>query len=164
MKEAILKMMALFIVGTWLGVAGQAAAMSEHGNMSHGDGQAMDHSGMEMGGDDVMLGQDMQEGVKGIAHLRDIREAMAKVNMEKTHHFMVMFEDAVGGSHLDAGVVALKVVAPDGRKSDAAKLMSMDGSFGADVTLSQKGKYVFELGTKLADGKKRQFSFQYIVE
>ena len=41
---------------------------------------------------------------------------------------------------------------------------AMEGSFGTDVALNQKGKYVFEVDTKLGQGEKRQFSFEYIAK
>lgn len=40
----------------------------------------------------------------------------------------------------------------------------MEGSFGADVALSEKGKYVLEVVTKLGNGEKRQFLFDYMVK
>ena len=40
-------------------------------------------------------------------------------------------------------------------------LVVMDGMFGADLALIEKGEYRFTVGTKLADGKKRQFVFKY---
>jgi hypothetical protein len=40
----------------------------------------------------------------------------------------------------------------------------MQGHFGADVALSEKGKYEFTVGTKLADGEKRQFEFSYTLK
>ena len=39
--------------------------------------------------------------------------------------------------------------------------MGMQGHFGADITLSETGEYKFMVGTKLADGEKRQFEFEY---
>jgi hypothetical protein len=42
--------------------------------------------------------------------------------------------------------------------------MGMGNHFGADVALSEKGEYQFQVGSKLADGKTRQFHFSYTVK
>ena len=129
--------------------------------------QAMDHStmaGMEMTGNDIMLPAATVNGVKAMAQLRDTSKAMAAAGMAMTHHFMITFTDAATGKPIDTGVVAVKVIDPAGKKTEAAKMMAMEGSFGADVALSQKGKYMFEVGTKLGNGEKRQFRFEYMVK
>lgn len=129
--------------------------------MNHGAAPSGDQNGMAMGGEMLSLGSDVKDGVTAQAHLSDIAAAMAKLGMDKTHHFMVMLTDA-SGKQIDNGLVAVKIVDPSGKKHDAIKLMAMDGSFGADVALSQKGKYLFEVGTKLGETK-RQFQFQHMV-
>ncbi len=155
MKNLVVKMVTALAV---LLVAAGAQAM----NMDHGS-MKMDHSGMDMGGDMIMLEGDMQSGVMGMAHLRDISKKMAELGMDKTHHFMVAFTDKKKDKAVDKGLVAVKITDPSGTQHKAVKLMGMDGSFGADVALNQKGKYTFEVGTKLADGSKRQFTFQHMV-
>ncbi len=128
--------------------------------------QAMDHgamAGMKMGGDEIMLPEATVNGVKAMAHLLDSRKAMAAAGMSTTHHFMVSFTDVTTGKPMDSGVVAVKVVDPAGKKTEAVQMMAMEGSFGADVALSRKGKYVLEVGTKLGNGEKRQFRFEYMV-
>lgn len=138
-----------------------AAVAQAMEGMDHGSHQNSAQSGMEMGGTMLMLGNDTQEGIMAMAHLRDIQAAMAKLGMDKTHHFMVAFKDMASGKQMGDGLVAVKVVDPSGKKHEATKLMAMEGSFGADVALSQKGTYHFEVGAKFANGVKRQFSFQY---
>lgn len=131
------------------------------------EAETMDHSamaGMEMGDDVIMLPTATVNGVKAMAHLKDSSKAMAEAGMNTTHHLMISFTDVTTGKALDSGVVAIKVVDPAGKKQKAVKMMAMEGSFGVDVTLSQKGKYVFEVGTKLGDGEKRQFVFDYMVK
>ncbi len=125
----------------------------DHGKMEHG-------SGMAMGGDMIML-QDVEvDGVMAAGHLMDVKEKMAEHGMTMTHHIMVGFMNEEGDA-VDEGQVAVKVEAPDGSVSKATKMMVMKGQFGADVTLDQKGKYKFMIGTKLADGKKRMFDMHY---
>lgn len=128
----------------------------------------MDHSamaGMEMAktasGPDILLKDDLQDGVKASAQLKDIKEAMAQQGGTQTHHFMVEFYQEGGGKRLDGGTVAIKIVDPAGNELKPAKMMAMKGSFGADVELSQSGDYLFEVGTRLSDGRKRLFRFHY---
>lgn len=151
MKKSLLHLtIALFFLFTTAGVQAM--------DMNHGD----DHSGMDMGGDTIMLDNDMQEGVMASAHLRDISKKMKELGMNQTHHFMIMFTDHNTEKALDTGIVAVKVIDPEGNEHKAVKLMGMEGSFGVDVSLSKRGKYTFEVGTKLADNIKRQFRFTYM--
>jgi hypothetical protein len=124
------------------------------------DHSKMDHDSMKMSGDMIMLGDVTEDGVKGMAHLKDVKAAMEKMEMKPTHHLMVMFADVASGKPIDSGVAAVKVKGPDGHKGEAVKLMGMQGHFGVDLELAGPGKYEFEVGTKLADGKKRQFKFE----
>ncbi|ALC16645.1 hypothetical protein DSOUD_1873 [Desulfuromonas soudanensis] len=136
----------------------------DHGSMNHEKMEGMNHSGMAMTGDMIMLGDDSEEGVKAMAHLKDVQEAMAKMGMAQTHHFMVMFMDAESGKPIEAGTVAVKIKGPSGSEGEPVKLMGMQGHFGADIALAKKGEYKFKLGTKLADGKKRQFEFEFTLK
>jgi len=95
-----------------------------------------------------------------MAHLKDVKAAMAKMGMPTTHHIMVMFVDVASGKPVESGVAAVKIEGPDGKQSEAIKLMGMQGHFGADVELPTAGEYEFKVGTKLADGKKRQYEFK----
>jgi hypothetical protein len=155
MKKKLLQLISALI---FLVLAVGAQAM-EHGAMA-----GMDHSGMAMGGDEIMLPETTVDGVKAMAHLLDTSKAMAAAGMSTTNHLMITFTDTATGKALDSGVVAIKVVDPAGKKQEAVQMMSMGESFGADVALSQKGKYVFEVGTKLGNGEKRQFIFEYMVK
>ena len=47
-----------------------------HGSMGKGN---MDHGGMGMHGDMIMLGDAEQDGVKAMAHLMDVKAQMAKM-------------------------------------------------------------------------------------
>lgn len=147
------------------------AASHEHGAAPAGQAQPghempMGHempTGHEMATGDaqmIMLGDQVVDGVKADAHLNDIKEAMAKMGMKETHHLMVMFKDETG-KVVDAGTVALKVKGPDKVETAALPLMGMGGYFGADIVLGAPGMYTFTIGTKLADGKTRQFEFSH---
>ncbi|MBA3007025.1 MAG: hypothetical protein KJ900_14595 [Proteobacteria bacterium] len=155
MKKKLLQLISalIFLV---LAVGAQAL---EHGAMA-----GMDHSGMDMGGGEIMLPEVTVDGVKAMAHLLDTSKAMAAAGMSTTNHLMITFTDIATGKALDSGVVAVKVVDPAGKKTEAVQMMSMGESFGVDVALSKKGKYVFEVGTKLGNGEKRQFLFDYMVK
>lgn len=147
------------------------AASHEHGAAPEGQAQPghempMGHempTGHEMAMGDtqmIMLGDQVVDGVKADAHLNDVKEAMAKMGMKETHHLMVMFKDE-SGKVVDAGTVALKIKGPDKVESAAIPLMGMGGHFGADIVLDAPGPYTFTIGTKLTDGKTRQFEFSY---
>lgn len=144
----------------------------DHEGHDHGDMHDMDHGQMQMAGGMVMLGNDDEEGVKAMAHVKVYDESskasMAKMGMTSTHHFMVVFADDKSGQAITEGMAAVKVKAKDGEAGKAVKLMpmkmTMGTGFGADVTLPGPGEYEFKLGTKLADGKKRQFKFEFKAE
>ena len=136
------------------------------GATDHDDMAGMDHSSMAgMGENDQMitLGANIQAGVKGSAHLTDIAKAMSAMGMSATHHFMVTFTEEKGGKGIGVGMAAVKVTDPAGVTGEASPMMAMGDGFGADITLAKPGKYTLEVGTKLADGKKRQFRFVYVV-
>lgn len=125
---------------------------------------AMTHEqdSMAMHGDMIMLGAEVSNGIKGMAHLKDVRAAMSKIGMATTHHLMMMFSDVDSGEAIDQGSVAVKVTTPAGEQLKAVKLIGMQGHFGADVTLNEKGTYTFRVGTRLEDGQKRLYTFSYI--
>jgi hypothetical protein len=155
MKKKLMQLIsALIFLVLAVGVQTMESAATEHDSMA----------GMEMGGGEIMLPEVTVDGVKAMAHLLDTSKAMAAAGMSTTHHLMISFTDSATGKAMDSGVVAVKVVDPAGKKMEAVKMMAMEGSFGADVALSEKGKYVFEVGTKLGNGEKRQFLFDYMVK
>ncbi len=119
-----------------------------------------DHEGMSAEGDMVVVGSVTEKGVKAMAHMKDVREAMAGMGMDITHHFMVAFVDEQSGDQIEEGVAALKFEGPEGVEGPI-KMMGMEGHFGADIELDQPGHYKLQVGTKLADGEKRQFEFSY---
>ncbi|MCB2184028.1 MAG: hypothetical protein KQH63_18535 [Desulfobulbaceae bacterium] len=164
MKNLITKFFpALFCLSIFLALPVAAMDM-DHGAMDHGSTTMNDDSsGMDMDGGLIMLHNDVQGSIKASAHMRDVSKAMAEMGMKATHHFMVMFVDQSSNKTLDTGIVAVKITAPSGVKTKAIKLMAMSGSFGADVTLDETGEYLFEVGSKLSDGKKRKFHFKYMM-
>lgn len=172
MKKHMMTMVAVMIMAVAL-VPLNASAM-KHGDdakmsegMQHGDMKmdgAMEMDGdMKMNGDMIMLHGDEVDGTKVMAHLMDVKEAMAEHGMKMTHHFMVGFKNAAG-EDVEEGRVAVKIKRPDGTVSEAIPMMAMAGEFGADITLDQKGMYHFMVGTKLEDGQKRTFNLQYEVK
>ena len=155
----------LLTVSLIAGVPAWAGAMDHDGmaGMGHDSGMAgMAH--VSKGAGQVLIGSDLQDGVRGTAHLADVHKAMADMGMKETHHLMVDFKEERGGKVVDGGAVAVKVTDPAGGKGEAIKMMAMEGMFGVDLTLAKPGKYILEVGTKLNDGKKRQFRFEYTVK
>lgn len=112
----------------------------------------------------IMLGSKIEDGVKATAQLNDMRKIMADMGMKETHHFMVLFEGAETGGQIAAGTVALRIKGPDGTETGPIQLMDMAGQFGADISLPDKGRYELTVGSRLDDGKTRQFVFSHEVE
>lgn len=135
--------------------------------MTH-DMAGMDHGTMTKKGDMhkgmLTVGEQTVEGVKAIVYLNDVKATMAKMGMKETHHLMIHFYNAKDGKTITEGSVAAKIKGPTGVEGPALKMMGMEGHFGADVVLDQKGPYVFTVGTQLADGTKRQFELKYEVK
>jgi hypothetical protein len=135
----------------------------DHGSkkaMDHGKMEGMDHGKMAMEGSMIMLQEEEVDGVSASAHLMDVKEKMAEHGMSQTHHIMISFMDAEG-HRIETGSAAVKIESPDEKVGKPIKMMAMDGHFGADITLDQKGTYHFKVGTKLPDGQKRTFHFHY---
>lgn len=145
-------------------IAGAPVAVGAMEGMDHGSSMVgMSHA--SKGAGQILIGSDIQDGVRGTAHIDDVRKAMAEMRMKETHHLMISFKEDKGGKVVDSGMAAVKVIDPTGAKGEAiVSMVAMEGSFGADLTLAKPGKYVFEVGTKLADGKKRQYRFVYTVK
>jgi len=119
-------------------------------------------TGMDMANDKSSTMESVEkDGVMAVPHLADVREAMAKHGMKETHHLMVMFTDVKTGKPLIEGTVAVKVTDPAGFKIEPKMMMLMGDGFGTDISLAAPGKYTLEVGTKLADAKKRVFIFTY---
>jgi hypothetical protein len=168
MKRFTIAMMALVFA---MGMPMFAAAMSNESKAGDNKPMAgnmnMDHSkgmspGMQMGQDDfVEIGTDTQDGVVATVKVKTYDEktlaSMKKMGMDATHHVMVFFTDQKSGDELAGGMVALKI---KGSEADPVMMMQMGPGFGGDVTLKD-GMFTFEFGTKLTDGKKRQFSIMF---
>lgn len=144
--------------------AGAMAASHEHGAAPGGHAEAghampMGHEMAEQS-QMISLGDQVVDGVKAEAQLNDIQATMAQMGMKETHHLMVMIQHT-DGKTLESGTVALKVKGPDGVESAAIPLTGMGGHFGADIVLGAPGPYTFTVGTRLTDGKTRQFLFSH---
>ncbi|MEJ2199796.1 MAG: hypothetical protein P8X63_02095 [Desulfuromonadaceae bacterium] len=166
MKNRILVM----LIGLLAGLPSMASSM-EHQSMHHDNHAAMEHQqanqedmahgGMDLPGDMIMLGEQVEEGVKAMVHLKDVRKVMAGMGMNHSHHLMVMFVHASTDKPITEGKVAVKIVEPSGKERKAVALTGMQGHFGADVSLNAPGLYVIKVGTLLPDGKRRQYAFSY---
>ena len=131
-------------------------------NMDNAKEKAHDmHKGHDMSGDDfVEAGKDTQDGVVATVKIKTYDEEtvnkMKAMGMAATHHVMVFFADEKSGDAIVAGKAALKVKGSGDDSAKPAMLMLMGNGFGTDVNL--EGMMItFEIGTKLEDGKKRQF-------
>ncbi|MCD4687891.1 MAG: hypothetical protein K8R55_00995 [Desulfuromonadaceae bacterium] len=172
MKHAKISWVMALITGAAL-FATTSLAMEHHsghdmsGAMDHGNMQPMNAMNHGMGhgqGEMIMLGEEVQEGVKAMVHLMAIDPIIMTADHPATHHLMVMFTDAETGQAIDSGTVAVKIGSPDGKESAPTRLMGMQGHFGADVTLDQPGIWHFRLATKLADGKVRKYHGHHVLK
>lgn len=119
---------------------------------------------MSVEGGMFIVGDMTSKGVRGMAHLKDVRKAMGKLGQKTTHHFMIAFVDVETGQQIESGQVALKIQDPDGNVSEPIELISMQGHFGADIVLDKTGDYHLKLGTQLRDEIKRTYHFHHKVE
>jgi hypothetical protein len=142
-----------------------AAEHGDHGSMN------MDHGSMKMdhGGKAGVAHEEVINGVKATFKVTTMKEAMEHMKMEmpkgmkETHHISATFTDAKTGKPITDGQVKLKVLAPD--KSEQTKdLMAMQGHFGGDFVMTQKGKYGIMSKFALKDGKTGSAKFWYIVK
>lgn len=170
LKTTIMVCFAFLFIPLFVAASGQ----HEHGShvqtkaadtMHHGDAahdMQKEHAGMASDGTMVIIGNQTSKGVKGMAHLKNVSETMAKMGMKTTHHFMIAFVDEATGEQIENGTVALKITNPDAKVGEAIELIGMDGHFGVDIVLDMEGEYHFRLGTKLADGTKRKYHFHHV--
>lgn len=160
MKKTLLTLAFLLAFGAALPVY----AMNGHDGGAH-QSSAMDHGSMAGSHDDLTaLGEQIVDGVKGVAHLGDVRESMAEAGQPMTHHLQIVFTDLDSEKRIESGTAAVKVTTPAGEELPPQTLMGMEGHFGADLTLTAAGTYEFVIGTKLPDGKLRQFEFSATVK
>jgi len=154
MKKVALLIAALFA----LAVPMVSFAATNHGD--HGD-----HGGQQ--GD--ITHQEVTDGVKATFKVTSMKEHLKVMNMnmpkgmKETHHLAVEFKDVKSGKALTAGEVKVKVQNPD-KSSQTKNLVGMQGHFGADFDLSQKGKYGVMCKFLLKDGKVRNAKFWYTVK
>jgi len=129
----------------------------------------MDHGSMKMehGGGMMAMGKLVHEevvaGVKATFKIIDIKAKMKEMGMKETHHMMVVFTDAKSGGKLSEGEVKVKVIGPD-KKEQVKDLMGMEGGFGSDFTMPEKGSYEVMTKFRLKDGKVRSVKFRYTVK
>ncbi len=87
-----------------------------------------------------------------------------KAGQKATHKIVVTFANKKSGVAVQKALVGIKHRRLYGSVSEPVWMLSTTDQpelFIADVTLERKGTYLFIVGTKLDDDKKRQFTFQY---
>ena len=145
--------------------ASTALAAMDHEN--EGMPMAQGSMKMEHGGGMMAMGklahEEVVDGVKATFKIIDIKAKMREMGMKETHHIMVTFRDAKSGREISQGEVRLKVMGPDG-KEQVKDLMGMEGGFGSDFTMPEKGRYGIMAKFKLKDGKIRSVKFWYTVK
>ena len=157
-----MKKMTVLIAALFALSAPMASLAMDHESMP------MDHGSMKMEHGDMMsMGkvahEEVVDGVKATFEVLDIKAKMKEMGMKETHHIMVVFTDTKTGKKLSEGDVKIKVMAPD-KGEQTKELMGMEGGFGSDFILAQKGKYGVMCRFQLKDGKVRSSKFWYTVK
>jgi hypothetical protein len=157
--------------------------------MEHGSGGDKPMKGPmpEMETGQIMIGQEVEQGVRAMFHLLPLETGSAT---GATHHLMVKLTDLASRKTISSGDVTVKVIAPEenaahsGKKpritqyvvpveldipvgeagTPPGKMGGMSGHFGTDVTLDSAGIWHFEIVTRLADGMERTFDAHYKVK
>lgn len=138
------------------------ASEAEPGGSEQASGKNL-VDGMALPGKMIMLGNVVQNGVKAMAHLKDVEETMADLGGDVTHHLMVVFVDQDTGELIESGSAAVKFRYENQKLADPVPLTAMQGHYGADLSLKGPGEYQFVIGSQLADGRKRQFQFDFTL-
>lgn len=154
--------MVMFFIVPFLLVAGPVFGITGNRLEQWQPKELSELPGMSSAGVKFMLGTSEVNGVKSVAYLNDVRQQMAKFGLKQTHHIMVFFNAVDSGKAIETGTVKVVVVRPDGKVANTVDLLAMDGGFGADITLAQKGNYRFEVRTLLVDRKERVFNHFFI--
>jgi hypothetical protein len=164
-KEIVMKRGLLFFsLLALLSIPLQSAAQSQHEHGGKAEPGKTAAAGPMMHGNAIMLPEVVEAGVKAMVHLNDVSAMMAKMGHKENFHLMVGFTEVATGKPLSEGSVALRITGPGQDKAgEPIALMAMAGQFGSDISLPGKGAYTLEIGSKLADGTKRQFKFQYTM-
>lgn len=172
---------ALGLVLGGLVVSAPALAMDNH---HIGDGQQLQGGMPEMGRSEIMIGEQVRNGVSAMIHLTPIA---ASDGSGVTHHLMVKFTDISSQKTIVDGNVTVKIVGPEVEKGKVdikpritqyvvEKLldipegedgtprdeMGISGHFGTDVTLDQAGAWHFAIKASLPDGQLRQYDAHYL--
>jgi hypothetical protein len=139
----------VFTVSSLAGSGHSDKAKSDHEDM------AMDHP--EMAG---AFKHDMtMEGVKAEFQIMSLESMNMKDPDGATHHVMVKFVNADSGEQLKKAVGKIKVISPS-KKEIVADLKDYSGTYAANVTFEEAGKYGVICLVKI-DGKKPLYKFWY---
>ena len=120
--------------------------------------------GMSAEGLMYIIGDQVRDGVRGMAHLKEIAPPLQSRSLTITHHFMVAFVDQSSGDQIETGTAALQVENPQGERTGPIPLHGMEGHFGADLILEGTGPYHFLVVLEQDDGTEHQFRFQHRAE
>jgi hypothetical protein len=101
----------------------------------------------------------IMEGVKAEFQIMSLESMNMKDPDGATHHVMVKFVNADSGEQLKKAVGKIKVISPS-KKEIVADLKDYSGTYAANVTFEEAGKYGVICLVKI-DGKKPLYKFWY---
>ncbi len=154
----------VFVIGNW----GMVNAAGEHGGHGSKTGQEkMDHgsqSGHESGGHGSMGNtfshEAVVDGIRAEFQVMSLDEMKMNDPEGNTHHVMVKFFDESTKDQLKELIGKIKVVSPSGEEQ-VAKFKDYGGTFAANFTFKERGKYGIICLFKVGD-KKRLAKFWYL--
>lgn len=108
-----------------------------------------------------LLGTDVQNGIQAMAHLQAPRKTLATPVRANASHLMVIFVDTGTGKAVPLKKANVKIKSPSNAQGPPISMVRTGDRFGANVILTEKGRYQFTVGATMESGQKRTFHFTY---
>lgn len=132
-------------------------------------GRAVEHRMNRSPQQGNVIHEEIVDGVKATIKMIGMKEYLKTMDMlpqkemKETHHITVQLKDGKTARFLTAGEMKVKMKYPD-KTERTINLKAMQGHFGGDLELSQKGNYGFICRFLLNEGKVHTFRFSYLVK
>lgn len=154
-KEILLWGLLAALIPVYAGSAIAASGHDDKSKSSHED-MSMDHQDTSGAFNQAMA----VDGVKAEFQIMSLESMNMKDPNGATHHVMVKFLDAGSGEQMKNAVGKIKIISPS-QKETVADLKDYSGTFAANVTFDESGKYGVICLVKI-DGKKPLYKFWYM--
>lgn len=141
-----------------------AFASQDQEKLSVPDSKPAPSAKMSSRGGMAILGQDLQKGIRLMAHLVELEAVGAKSGGQATHQIMIILVNESSGGPIALGAASVKVESREGEDVDEANLERKNGHLVADLSLQKPGQYVFTIYGLTKDEKELEFSLEATVE